>query len=58
MPFKKEVEQMQEIITNIANIGFPIVLCIYLLTRFESKIDKLSDTIDKLSEKIMQIKSN
>ncbi|WAM31617.1 YvrJ family protein [Caldicellulosiruptor naganoensis] len=49
---------VQEIITNIANIGFPIVLCVYLLTRFESKIDKLSDTIDKLSEKIIQIKSN
>lgn len=49
---------MQDIIANIANIVFPIVLCIYLLTRFESKIDKLSDSIDKLSEKILQMKNN
>jgi len=53
-----EVKNMQDLIANIANIGFPIVLCIYLLTRFESKIDKLSDSIDKLSEKILQMKNN
>ncbi|WPX08807.1 YvrJ family protein [Anaerocellum danielii] len=49
---------MQDLIANIANIGFPIVLCIYLLTRFESKIDKLTESIDKLSEKILQMKNN
>ncbi|MEZ0537153.1 YvrJ family protein [Caldicellulosiruptoraceae bacterium PP1] len=45
---------MQDLITSVANIGFPIVLCIYLLTRFETKIEALSQSIDRLSEMIKE----
>ena len=40
---------MQEILNQVANLGFPIVLSIYLLVRVESKIEKLSESITKLS---------
>ncbi|NLC66683.1 MAG: YvrJ family protein [Clostridium sp.] len=40
---------MEMFIEAAANIGFPIVVSIYLLTRFESKIESLTKSIDKLS---------
>lgn len=40
---------MESIISNVANIGFPIVLSIYLLLRFESKIEELTVAINDLS---------
>lgn len=40
---------MQEILNQVANLGFPIVLSIYLLVRVESKIERLSESIIKLS---------
>ena len=36
---------MDQLFSMIENLGFPIVLSIYLLFRFEKKIDKLDDTI-------------
>ena len=43
---------MQDIITNISNVGFPVVLCIFLLLRFEKKIDELTKAITELVTKI------
>ena len=40
---------MESIISNVANIGFSIVLSIYLLLRFESKIEELTVAINDLS---------
>ena len=40
---------MESIISNVVNIGFPIVLSIYLLLRFESKIEELTVAINDLS---------
>ena len=34
----------------LGNFGFPILLSIYLLIRFEVKIDKLSESINKLTD--------
>jgi len=45
---------MGDILSSIANLGFPIVLCIYLLTRFESKIEMLINSIDKLTDIIKE----
>ncbi len=43
---------MDELITMIANIGFPIVVSIYLLVRIEEKLDLLSNSILELSNVI------
>lgn len=36
---------MSEIFTALGNFGFPIVVSIYLLVRFEKKLDDLTDVI-------------
>ena len=43
---------MEEIYTGIANLGFPIVLSIYLLVRIEGKLNELSHSITELSKVI------
>lgn len=40
---------MEEMLAPIANLGFPIVVSIYLLVRVENKLDKLSDSINELA---------
>lgn len=46
---------MEEIYTNIANLGFPIVISIYLLVRIEGKLNQLSESINELSKTIEKI---
>ncbi len=43
---------MEEIISQIANFGFPIVLSVYLLVRVEGKLEKLTESISELSKTI------
>ena len=33
---------MENIISSISNVGFPVVLSVFLLLRFEKKIDELT----------------
>lgn len=40
----------------ISNLGFPIVMTIYLLIRFEKKLERLSTGLDYLREVIVQKK--
>lgn len=40
---------MNDILKAIADVGFPIVIAVYLLVVFGAKIDRLSDAIDNLS---------
>jgi hypothetical protein len=40
---------VEEMLAPIANLGFPIVVSIYLLVRVENKLDKLSDSINELA---------
>lgn len=40
---------MDEITKLVTNVGFPIAVSVYLLVRFESKVDKLSSCITNLS---------
>ena len=43
---------MQELFTPIANLGFPIVLSIYLLVRLEGKMETLSESLQELARSI------
>lgn len=45
---------MEELVAQIANVGFPIVLSMYLLIRIESKMSDLTRSIDQLSEVIQK----
>ena len=40
---------MEVLIEAAANIGFPMVISIYLLTRIEGKMENLTLSINKLS---------
>ena len=42
-----------EFLSNIANVGFPIALSMYLLVRIEGKLQTLSDSINELSKNII-----
>ena len=43
------VDEYQIIMQLVSNIGFPIAITVYLLHRFEKKIDSLEENIQKLS---------
>lgn len=43
---------MEEMFKEIANFGFPIVLSVYLLVRVESKLERLTESINELSRTI------
>ena len=47
---------MEEIYTHIANLGFPIVISIYLLVRIEGKLNQLTESINELSKTIEKTK--
>lgn len=47
---------METLIQQIANLGFPIVLSMYLLVRIESKMELLTNSIHQLSTAIGQDK--
>ncbi|MEG0086409.1 MAG: YvrJ family protein [Niameybacter sp.] len=40
---------MEELLSQIGNFGFPIILSMYLLIRIEDKMEKLSVSIAHLS---------
>ncbi len=46
---------MEEIYSHIANLGFPIVISIYLLVRIEGKLNLLSESISELSRTIEKV---
>ncbi|WP_099190136.1 YvrJ family protein [Tepidibacter mesophilus] len=46
---------MNEILGLVSNVGFPIVLSIYLLTRIEEKLENLTQSINKLNNVISRI---
>jgi hypothetical protein len=43
---------MEELITLISNVGFPIAISAYLLIRIEKKLDSLSESINGLAKVI------
>jgi len=40
---------MSDVLRAIADVGFPIVIAVYLLMVFGTKLDRLSDAVEKLS---------
>lgn len=44
--------ELEQLLLNAANYGFPMVVSWYLLVRTESKLDKLSSNIDNLTHTI------
>lgn len=47
---------MEELYSSIANLGFPIVISMYLLIRIEGKLNQLTESIMELSKVISTIK--
>lgn len=46
---------MEELVPIIANLGFPIVVSLYLLIRVEKKIEELSACLKELSKNISKM---
>lgn len=46
---------MQEIVAQVANVGFPIVVSIYLLVRVEAKMESLTGSINELAKAISRL---
>lgn len=47
---------MEDLLSNISNIGFPIVISCYLLVRLEKKMEELREVIVELSNAIEDFK--
>ncbi|NLM06530.1 MAG: YvrJ family protein [Tissierellia bacterium] len=45
---------MEEVTSLIANLGFPIVMTVFLLTRVEKKLDALTESIASLTMAIKE----
>ncbi|MDT3495654.1 YvrJ family protein [Bacillus toyonensis] len=45
---------MEEWIRMIGNVGFPIVVTLYLLHRIESKLDGITVAIEKLPQQLLK----
>ncbi|UOQ49413.1 YvrJ family protein [Gracilibacillus caseinilyticus] len=52
------VVEMPQWILVLSNFGFPIAITIYLLTRFEKKLENLENVIIRLSDAIKEGKKN
>ncbi|MDA7026586.1 YvrJ family protein [Bacillus sp. CLL-7-23] len=48
--------EIEQLLSQIGNFGFPLILAIYLLFRFEKKIEKLTEVISKLENNIKELK--
>lgn len=44
-----------EFVNIISNVGFPIFLTVYLLTRIEGKLDTLSGSINDLTKTLSRM---
>ena len=46
---------MDEVYAYVANLGFPIVVSVYLLVRIEAKLEKLGVSIHELAQAISML---
>lgn len=46
---------MEALVNLIGNVGFPMAVSIYLLVRIESRLEKLTDSINQLSNALDNI---
>ena len=45
---------MDQILPFVSDIGFPIIVTLYLLHRIETKLDTLNETIIELPERLRE----
>lgn len=43
---------MEEVYNTVANLGFPVAVCMYLLVRIEGKLDSLTKSINELTSAV------
>ena len=46
---------MEQLLGMIANMGFPIVISVYLLVRIENRLENLSQSIQALTRAISEM---
>ncbi|MDO5714751.1 MAG: YvrJ family protein [Tissierellia bacterium] len=46
---------MEELLSHVSNLGFPIVITGYLLMRMEKKLDDLTNSITTLTHSIVDL---
>lgn len=44
---------MEELVNFISNVGFPIVLSVYLLNRIETRLDNMIETLATISNQLV-----
>ncbi len=49
--------KIEDMLSQIANFGFPIVVCVYLLVRIEGKLDQLTGSIHELANVITRLEN-
>ncbi len=47
---------LEQVLGMIGNIGFPIVVSVYLLVRIENKMESLTESIQSLTSAINKMK--
>lgn len=52
-----EINNLQQIGNIIESIGFPVLVSIYLLYKFETRIKKLENSIEELNNGIKYLKN-
>jgi hypothetical protein len=48
------VEKVDQILPFVSDIGFPIIVTLYLLHRIETKLDTLNETLVELPERLRE----
>lgn len=51
--FRKRGIEMEEWVGFIGNVGFPIVLSVYLLNRIETRLDHMIETLATISNQLI-----
>ncbi len=46
---------MEQVLGMIANMGFPIVISVYLLVRIDNRLENLSESIQSLTRAIIEM---
>ncbi|NLI60467.1 MAG: YvrJ family protein [Clostridiales bacterium] len=47
---------MEQMLGLVANLGFPIVISVYLLVRIENRMENLTESIHQLAEAVAALK--
>ena len=55
LPSKKGGRKMDELVPLVANLGFPIVVSLYLLIRVEKRLEELITIIKEANENIAKM---